>query len=191
MPSSQASPHHKRLLSTLVDVCNDLSSQYEQSKIFHQFLQIIDFGIYTIDSRFQITTWNRHMEKITGLDATSAMGHNLLELFPIFNQSGIAEALLQTLSAGTTRNFQPPDGQKSILTCHMTPLKEKEQIVGALVVVKKTSRTASQIDRAKQVLINQGLSEPEAHRKMQQQAMNHRKSLAEIAMTILQSETGS
>jgi len=45
--------------------------------------------------------------------------------------------------------------------------------------------TRKLIDRAKGVLINQGMSEPEAYRKMQRTAMQKRKNMKEVAEAIL------
>lgn len=51
--------------------------------------------------------------------------------------------------------------------------------------LKETLETRKQVERAKGVLIRQGLSEPEAYRKMQKLAMDKRKSLKEVAEAIL------
>lgn len=51
--------------------------------------------------------------------------------------------------------------------------------------LKETLETRKQVERAKGVLIKQGMSEPEAYRKMQKLAMDKRKSLREVAEAIL------
>jgi response regulator NasT len=51
--------------------------------------------------------------------------------------------------------------------------------------LKETLETRKQVERAKGVLIRQGMSEPEAYRKMQKLAMDKRKSLKEVAEAIL------
>ncbi len=51
--------------------------------------------------------------------------------------------------------------------------------------LRETLEARKIIEKAKGVLINQGMSEPEAYRKMQKIAMSKRKSLREIAEAIL------
>jgi response regulator NasT len=51
--------------------------------------------------------------------------------------------------------------------------------------LKETLETRKLVDRAKGVLINKGMKEPEAHRKIQKLAMDKRKSLREVAEAIL------
>lgn len=51
--------------------------------------------------------------------------------------------------------------------------------------LKQTLETRKMIEKAKGVFIAQGLSEPEAYRKMQKLAMDKRKSLKEVAEAIL------
>jgi two-component system, response regulator PdtaR len=51
--------------------------------------------------------------------------------------------------------------------------------------LKENLSTRKLIDRAKGVLIKQGLSEPEAYRRMQKISMNRRKTLKDVAEAIL------
>jgi len=51
--------------------------------------------------------------------------------------------------------------------------------------LKETLETRKQVEKAKGVLIKQGLSENEAYRRMQKLAMDKRKSLREVAEAIL------
>ena len=51
--------------------------------------------------------------------------------------------------------------------------------------LKETLETRKTIERAKVALMKNGLSEPDAHRKMQKLAMDKRKSLKEVADAIL------
>ena len=54
---------------------------------------------------------------------------------------------------------------------------------------RRTGESKDIVERAKAVLMKQkGLSEPEAHRTMQQYAMNHGIKMAEFAQRILDSE---
>jgi len=51
--------------------------------------------------------------------------------------------------------------------------------------LRETIETRKLVDKAKAVLIRQGLPEPEAYRRMQKLAMDKRKSLKEVAEAIL------
>lgn len=51
--------------------------------------------------------------------------------------------------------------------------------------LRETLETRKLVDKAKGVLMQQGLSEPEAYRKMQKIAMDKRKSLKEVAEAII------
>ena len=54
---------------------------------------------------------------------------------------------------------------------------------------RRTGESRDTVNRAKEVLMKQkGLSEPEAHRAMQQYAMNHGMKMAEFARRILEEE---
>jgi two-component system, response regulator PdtaR len=57
----------------------------------------------------------------------------------------------------------------------------REEVAG----LRETVETRKLVDKAKGVLIKQGLSEPEAYRKMQKLAMDKRKSLKEVAEAII------
>lgn len=54
-----------------------------------------------------------------------------------------------------------------------------------VTALKEALDTRKLIDRAKALLINQGLKESEAHRKIQKMAMDNRISLRQVAETIL------
>ena len=54
--------------------------------------------------------------------------------------------------------------------------------------LRETLETRKLVDKAKLVLMRQGLSEPEAYRKMQKLAMDKRKSLKEVAEAVLLTE---
>ncbi len=55
--------------------------------------------------------------------------------------------------------------------------------------LKDSLETRKLVDRAKGVLMKQGLKEPEAHRKIQKLAMDKRKSIKEVAEAILLMES--
>ena len=54
-----------------------------------------------------------------------------------------------------------------------------------VAALKESLETRKLVDRAKGLLMSQGMKEPEAHRKIQKLAMDKRKSLREVAEAIL------
>ena len=57
---------------------------------------------------------------------------------------------------------------------------------------KRTGQSRDVVERAKALLMKQkGMTEPEAHRSMQQYAMNHGMKMAEFAARILESSSGT
>ena len=62
-----------------------------------QILESSSLGIYTLDTRFRITSWNPQMEKFSGLSKQQALGKKLQKLFPHLRDEGFEEALLQVL----------------------------------------------------------------------------------------------
>lgn len=54
--------------------------------------------------------------------------------------------------------------------------------------LKEALETRKQVEKAKAVLVGQGLSEPQAYRKLQKIAMDKRKSLREVAEAVLMME---
>ena len=62
---------------------------------------------------------------------------------------------------------------------------EVHALRGEVARLRETIETRKLVDKAKGMLIKQGLSEPEAYRKMQKIAMDRRKSLKEVADAII------
>lgn len=105
-----------------------------------QILESSSLGIYTLDTRFRITSWNRQMEKFSGVTKQQALGTKLQKLFPHLRDEGFEEALLQVLEQATPgklklahRNLQ---GELRFQKRRLTPLVENDQIKGVLVMVE-------------------------------------------------------
>ncbi len=62
---------------------------------------------------------------------------------------------------------------------------ELSNLQDEITALKESLETRKLVDRAKSLLISQGMKEPDAHRKIQKLAMDKRKSLKEVAEAIL------
>ncbi len=143
-----AAIENHRLYQNLAHVSEE---NRELDQLNNRILQSVDLGIYTIDPCFKITSWNRQMEKTSGVDATSAIGRNLLELFPLLVPEGFAEALQQVLSAGSAENMrlahQTLSGDQRIQKRRITPLKDADNVTGVLVVVEDITEFRKLLDQ--------------------------------------------
>jgi len=105
-----------------------------------QILESSSLGIYTLDTRFRITSWNRQMEKFSGVNKSDALGKKLQKLFPHLRDEGFEEAILQVLEQGEPgklklahRNLQ---GELRFQKRRLTPLIEDDRIRGVLIMVE-------------------------------------------------------
>lgn len=57
-----------------------------------------DIGLVILDKLYVIRVWNLFMVKHSGVTAESAIGQNLLELFPYISQLWFAEKVLQSIT---------------------------------------------------------------------------------------------
>jgi two-component system, NtrC family, sensor kinase len=105
-----------------------------------QILESSSLGIYTLDTRFRITSWNRQMEAFSGVSKQQALGKKLQILFPHLRDEGFEGAILQVLEQGAPgklklahRNLQ---GELRFQKRRLTPLLENGWVKGVLVMVE-------------------------------------------------------
>lgn len=117
-------------------------SQHYQD--LHQFnsriLQSVNLGIYTIDDRMRITSWNRKMGELSGIGEEDALGRDLFALFPILEEEGFADRVRRVLKRGAPekvrlahRNLK---GELRFQKRRLAPLKEGARTTGAVVIVE-------------------------------------------------------
>jgi two-component system, NtrC family, sensor kinase len=118
-----------------------ISSRYrELHQLNERILQSANLGIYTVDDRLVITSWNRRMAEMSGVDEELALGRALFELFPGLEGEGFGERIRRVLERGsaeklrlTHRNFK---GQMRIQKRRLAPLKDGERTTGVVVIVE-------------------------------------------------------
>ena len=133
----------------------EMSEQYRQ---LHQFnrriLQSANLGIYTIDAQGIITSWNRKMEELSGVEAASAVGQNLFELFPSLEEEGFAARMRRVLRRGAPEKLRlahrDQRGQMRFQKRRLAPLKDGDQTIGVVVMVEDVTEFKRLLDQTVQ-----------------------------------------
>ena len=110
----------------------------------HEFneriLKSVNLGIYTVDNQLLITSWNRRMAEMSGIDEDRAIGSSLAELFPNLIQEGVIERIKQVLVSGSKAKLRvlhrQLDGTDRFQKRRLAPLRDGEEVVGAVVIVE-------------------------------------------------------
>lgn len=109
------------------------------------------FGIFTTDTRLVVQTWDAWLAQATGRDAADAQGRPLGELVPDLKWQGLRAHFERVITDGVVELLAPalhshlfpcppqrPSRHFNLMQQRVTiaPLREEEQIVGALVTVE-------------------------------------------------------
>ncbi len=132
-----------------------VSSRYRDLNQFNQrVLKSANLGIYTIDARMCITSWNPRMEEMSGVSEPLALGRDLFQLFPILEEEGFGDRVRRVLRTGapeklrlTHRNFK---GQRRFQKRRLAPLKDGESTTGVVVIVEDVTEFKSLLDQTVQ-----------------------------------------
>ncbi len=122
------------------DLCRVSREKENLNHLNEKILSSVGIGLYTIDRKMQITSWNDSMVKMSGVAAEKAIGSPLLKLFPSLEQEKIADRLRRVLSSGRPENLRLLHrglaGENRLQKRCLAPLKEKGKTIGAVVVVE-------------------------------------------------------
>ncbi len=102
--------------------------------------------------------------------------------------AGESECLEKAWEVGVSQLLMKPFGEEQLKVTIDTAIHQFVELSSLQQEVDKLRETLDarkKIDRAKGVLMKQGLTEPDAYRRMQKLAMDKRKSLKEVADAIL------
>lgn len=128
------------------------------------------------------------MPVLDGISAAEKIGKKLSVPIVLLTATAEPETVERARLAGVMSYVLKPFRQEQLypavdLAIHhfmeVSVLKEE------VAKLREAVETRKLVDRAKSLLIKQGLSEPEAYRRMQKIAMDKRKSLKEVAEAIL------
>lgn len=122
------------------DLCQVSREKEQLHHLNEQILTSISIGLYTVDQHLRITSWNRSMARMSGISSAEAGGRSLLELFPNLEEEGISERLQEVLTSGEAQQLRivhrGQSGQNRLQNRFLSPLKEDNETVGAVIVVE-------------------------------------------------------
>ncbi len=128
------------------------------------------------------------MPVMDGVSAASEINRSTPLPIVLLTATADAETVERARAAGVMNYLLKPFREEQLAVVvdlaidQYIRLSNLEDEVSAL---KETLETRKRVEKAKGVLISQGMSEPEAYRRMQKLAMDKRKSLREVADAIL------
>ena len=136
----------------LYERTSQLTERYRQ---LHQFnnriLQSTALGIYTLDSSLCITSWNKRMEKASGMTEDQVLGRPLLTLFPVLAGEGFDDRLNQVLKTGKPEKLQlihyNLKGQRRVQKRRLSPLKDGDVTTGVVIVVEDITEFKGLLDQ--------------------------------------------
>ncbi|MEE4254261.1 MAG: ATP-binding protein [Desulfuromusa sp.] len=122
------------------DLCRVSRERNNLNHLNDKILSSISLGLYTVDRKMRITSWNDSMAKMTHIPAEKALGRKLLETFPTLEKEGIAERLRRVLETGEAVELRllhrGQAGENRLQKRRLAPLKENGKTHGVVVVVE-------------------------------------------------------
>jgi response regulator NasT len=133
------------------------------------------------------------MPKMDGITATNEIRKRLKIPIIFLTAAYDAETVQRAKEAGIAALLTKPLRKEELwpaIELAFAHAEEMEQLQEQVEELKETIESRKVIEKAKGVLMrSQGLSEPEAFRRMQKLAMDKRKSMRQVAEAILLTET--
>jgi response regulator NasT len=135
-----------------------------------------------------LTVMDVSMPVMDGIEAADKMNRNPSGAIVLLTGTVDQETVSRAQDAGVHQYLMKPFKEEQLkisvdLAVHQ--FIELSNLRDEVDALKETLETRKLVDRAKGMLINKGMKESEAHRKMQKLAMDKRKSLREVAEAIL------
>ena len=136
----------------LYDNLRQVSDRYQRlHHLNERIFNSASLGIYAVDAELTITAWNRRMAEISSVSAETAVGRQLFSLFPVLRDDGFDERLLRVLATGRSEKLQLSHRDLSGTTRfekrRITPLKEQEETIGAVVMVEDITEFRQLLDQ--------------------------------------------
>ncbi len=132
------------------------------------------------------------MPVMDGITAAEKIGKKVEAPIVLLTATTDPETIARARTAGVMNYILKPFREEQVyaavdLAIHQ--FIEVSSLRDEVVKLKDTLETRKMIEKAKGILINKGMTEPEAYRKMQKIAMDKRKTLKEVAEAILLMES--
>ena len=123
-----------------------------------------------------------------GMRAAEKIGSQTTGPIVLLAAPGESDCLEKAWEVGVSQLLMKPFCQEQLKVTIDTAIHqfvEMSSLQQEVDKLRETIESRKKIDQAKVLLVKQGLSEPDAYRKMQKLAMDKRKSLKEVADAIL------
>ena len=139
----------------IYDRLRKVSEGYRHLHEFNdRILKSVNLGIYTVDKRLVITSWNNRMVEMSGINAERAVGARLGELFPNLIGEGVIERVKQVLQSGSKAKLRllhrQLDGTNRFQKRRLAPLRDGDEIMGAVVIVEDITEFKRLLDQTMQ-----------------------------------------
>ena len=118
------------------------SKQEEQDLFLKCLLEANVDGIIAFDREFRYRTWNRAMERISGVKREEVLGKNAFDLFPCLKETGedkyYIEALAGRSVVAENRPYViPQSGRKGFFDGYYSPRHDESgQVVGGVAIIR-------------------------------------------------------
>lgn len=141
-----------------------------------------------ISERPLLTVLDLSLAGVEGIAAAEKIGSQTTGPIVLLAAPGESDCLEKAWEVGISQLLMKPFCEEQLKVTIDTAIHqfvEMSSLQQEVDKLRETIDSRKKIERAKGVLMKQGLSEPEAYRKMQKLAMDKRKSLKEVADAIL------
>jgi signal transduction histidine kinase len=142
------------------------SSGADALPLLHDFGELLEVGILTLDHDLVVRGWNRWLAAASGLASADAVGQPLLALFPTLRDAPAEAALRRALAGATTvwaHRFHryllplaPPAGHPEFArmqqSARIMPVMRDGRVEGALVLVQDVTERVAREDALRDAL---------------------------------------
>ena len=118
------------------------SKQEDQDLFLKCLLEANVDGIIAFDREFRYTTWNRAMERISGVKREEVLGRNAFDLFPCLKETGEDKYYLEALAgrsvvAENRPYVIPQSGHTGFFDGYYSPRHDENgQVIGGVAIVR-------------------------------------------------------
>lgn len=140
----QVKLRNKMICQELVNANQRLSlktRQFQELVDFHNsILENINVGIFTIDPMFNVTSWNKKIQDLTGISKEEAMYKNIFSLIPVLREDNLHQRISQVVHHGETTELGHiyslnPLGENLCCAYKISPIRKDGDIKGAVLLV--------------------------------------------------------
>lgn len=136
----------------LYERLRSVSEDYQQLNQFNErILKSVSLGIYTVDTQLRITSWNRKMTEMSGLNSDEVVGALLPERFPALREEGVLQRIDTVLKSGHKAKLRllhrNLDGGFRFQKRRLAPLHDDDKVTGVVVIVEDITEFKQLLDQ--------------------------------------------